>query len=101
MLKMNADGSIEIYQRDTFSLLCSVDFEIDKTEDLKLIIVDDNNEKIIEKNAEKHDENIYFIFNSNETNLSPNVYTMFFIWEIDEQNRTILTQNVLKVKRGA
>lgn len=101
MLKVNRDGSIEIYQRDAFSLICSIDFSIEDVTQLKMIVLDENNEKIVEKNAEKHDENIYFVWGSNDSNLTPNMYSYYIIWDIDGQNRTTLMQNILKVKRSA
>ena len=100
MLKVNKDGSVEIYQGDAFSLMCSIDFSIEDVTQLKMIVVDENNEKIVEKSAEKYDENLYFVWGSNDSNLSPNMYTFYIIWEIDEQNRTTMMQNILKVKRS-
>lgn len=100
MLRVNKDGSLEVHKGDAFSLMCSTDFEIENAENLKMIVLDEDNKKIIEKSATKNEKNIYFIFSSNETNLTPNIYTYYIIWEIDEQNRTTLTQNILKVKRG-
>ena len=100
MLKVNKDGSLEVYERDAFSLMCLTDFEIEDVSSLKMIIVDEDNKKIIEKSATKNEKNIYFIFNSSDVNMTSGMYCYYIICEIDEQNRTTLTQNILKVKKG-
>ena len=100
MLLVNKDNSIEIYQGDAFSLLCQIDFEINNAEDLIFILTDENNEKIIEKNAVKNDENYYFIWGSEETNLTPGLYNYYIKWSYDDKNSTTITNNILKVRRS-
>lgn len=100
MLLVNKDNSIEIHSGDSFSLLCEIEFEIDEPSDLIFIVTDENNEKIIEKKAEKHGDYLYFVCSSNDTKLTPKIYNYYIKWTFDEQNGTTITNNILKVKRS-
>lgn len=101
MLLVNKDNSIEIYQGDAFSLLCQIDFEINNPEDLTFILTDENNVKIIEKNAVKNEGHLYLIFDTKETNLTPGLYNYYIKWYYDDKNSTTITNNILKVRRSA
>ena len=97
MLKVNRDGSLEIHRRDAFSLLCNSNEKLD-TDNLYFYMFNEENEIVLEKKAIKNEENTFFVFSSDNTNLTPNLYSFVIIYNIDEQNRTVLHQNTLKVK---
>lgn len=99
MLQVQRDNTIIIHKSDAFSLLCASDAELDASK-LFFYATNESNEIVIEKQAEKHENGIYFVFNSNDTNLEPTVYNYFVKYTIDEQNKTTILNSTLKVRRS-
>ena len=90
------NGEITIHKGDSFSLLCVSDTDINPNR-LEFFIINENGTTISHRNAQKHENGVYFIFNSKSTKLSPGWYTYFVRYTIDEQNVITTNQNVLKV----
>lgn len=99
MLKVS-NGEITIHKGDAFSLMCMTDTEDVNAEDLNFYLVDEENNVILKKTAKKYENGIYFVFNSDDTNLSPNIYNYFVKYALDEQNVITTNNNTLKVKQS-
>lgn len=99
MLQVTRDNTIIIHKGDAFSLLCASD-DVIEAEKLFFYATNEANEIVIEKQAEQHENGVYFVFNSNETNLEPTVYNYFIKYTIDAQNGTTIVNSTLKVKRS-
>lgn len=99
MLQVN-NGEIIIHKGDAFSLLCMSDEKNLEAEQLNFYLVDEENNIILKKTAQKFENGIYFIFKSEDTKLSPNVYNYFVQYTIDEQNVITTNNNTLKVRQS-
>ena len=64
MLQVTRDNTITIHKGDAFSLLCASNDAIE-AEKLFFYATNEANEIVIEKQAEQHENGVYFIFNSN------------------------------------
>lgn len=99
MLKVE-NGEVTIHKRDAFSLLCVIDKEDVNPQDLIFYLTDEENNIILKKHAEKHENGVFFVFNSDDTNLTPNIYNYFVKYAIDEQNVITINNNTLKVRQS-
>ena len=99
MLQVN-NGEIIIHKGDAFSLLCMSDYENIEAERLNFYVVDEENNIILKKTAKNYENGVYFVFNSDDTKLSPNVYNYFVQYTIDEQNVITTNNNTLKVRQS-
>ena len=99
MLKVFKDNSIEIHKGDAFSLMCHTDAEIENVEQLVFYLLDESNKIILEKHAKRYENGVFFVFNSEETNIHPNVYNYVIKYIIDDTNGTTIHNNSLKVRQ--
>lgn len=100
MLKVLKDNTIEIHRRDAFSLLCMLDRDLFENEKIIMYIVDDEKNIILQKEAKKYENELYFVFNSDETDIQPNVYNYYAKLHINELNETTIYNSILKVKES-
>ena len=100
MLKVNRDNTLEIYRGDAFSLLCSIDRELNENEKLTMYVVDDEKNIVVEKHAKKYENGLYFVFGTIDTNLKPAVYNYYIKMNIDELNGTTIVNSLLTVKES-
>lgn len=94
MLKVRND-EITIHRRDAFSLLCDIE-NIDANK-LFFYVVDEENKILLKKGAKEYENGVFFVFDSNDTNIPHGWHTYFVQYTIDEQNVITTNQNTFRV----